>query len=248
MSQESIDPKQILLEYGLDQKETEVYVCLLTNGASSSQSISKSTSILRQSTYDILNKLILKGIVTSVSENGTTLFVAQKPQILLEILEEKKMSISKIIPFLNGLNQNSPSVFAEQLKGMKGLKSLYDDFLLSKETIYTIQPQIPEAVLKEYFVRNFLTKRAENKIAIKILRANIVTQFQKEIITDSKKYREVKLLSLLDQFESHLVIYGDKVVLMDYGQSLSGVRITNKVFAHSLKLMFNILWNQARRV
>ncbi len=243
-----MDIKTTLLEYGLDDKEISVYLFLLQNGTNSANGISSGTGILRQTVYDIVSKLENKGFISEIIKNDKKYFIAQDPESFIVILKDKEVIIKNILTELKNLrNISLDKTSTRQFNGIKGIKLIYEDFLKSKTGIKTIQQDIPEKLLKEYFIENFSIKRAEKKIPIKILKSSIQTDFQKSINTDKKKFREVKLIKNLYGVDSHIVLYNGKIAFLDYRDEPSGVVIENEVFFKSLDIIFNVLWNTGKK-
>lgn len=242
-----MDIKTALLDFGLKEKEADVYLALLQIGPSSAQEITKKTGIIRQTVYDILDKLQATGLVSLTSQNTISIFTAKEPKSLVKILDQKKRAVSSVLHQLESLQEADNTIVTTQFRGLKGLKLLYDDFLDAKNEILTIQPEIPEQILKEYFISNFLQKRIEYKIPIRILKRDIVTDFQKKIVSNKKEFREVRLLTKLQDIQDHVVIYDNNLIFIDY-QNLVGVKITHGMFIHSQKQIFELLWEISSQV
>ncbi len=243
-----MDVKSSLIEYGLDEKEISVYLFLLQNGINSANGISVGTGILRQTVYDTVSKLENKGLVSEVIKNDKKYFIAQDPEAFISILKDKEIIVKNVMSELKSIkNISLDKTSTKQFNGLKGIKLIYEDFLKSKTEIKTIQQDIPEKLLKEYFIENFSIKRVEKKIQIKILKSGIETEFQKLINTDKKKFREVKLISSLDGVDSHIVLYNGKIAFLDYRDEPSGIVIENEVFSKSFEIIFNILWKMGKK-
>jgi sugar-specific transcriptional regulator TrmB len=241
-----MDPKKALLDYGLTEKECDTYLALLQLGQATSAQISKKTGILRQTTYDILDKLIVQGFALKSFENNVTQFNAQKPENLIALIDEKKRKMEQAIPGLLSFISPNQLITNQQFSGIKGIKMIYEEFQTASE-IYTIQPEIPEELLKEFFVQNFLTKRIENKIAIFILKASIATTFQKSIITDKTAFREVRLNEKINFPSQHLIIYNQTTVMIDY-KNLIAIKFTYAPFTAMMKQYFDLLWETGKIV
>ena len=76
---------EVLREFGLNSKESEIYLALLKSGPSTVAEISKKISILRQSIYDILDKMVSKGIIGQSVSNNTKVFHAVEAKVLFQI-------------------------------------------------------------------------------------------------------------------------------------------------------------------
>lgn len=242
-----MDIQTALGEYGLDEKEVKIYLILLKHGRISAHDISRHTGILRQTTYDSLSKLQQRGLVSQIIENKKTYFFVENPEVLVKSLKQKEKNIQDILPELNSLMSiSNKDTTAKQYRGLSGIKLIYEDFLESKTPIKTIQPEIPEKILKEYFVENFSVKRVEKKIPILILKEEIETEFQKGINTDKKKFREVKLFKELGKINTHIVIYDNKIAFLNYDLEPVGVIIEDKFMKESQESLFNIIWKLAK--
>lgn len=241
-----MNPKEALLNFGLKEKEADIYLALLQLGSATAQQIAKKTGILRQTTYDSLDRLFEQGLIQKTVENNVTVFIPQKPEHILTLLEEKKNVFQSSLQSFKNLELQDDSIITLQFKGMKGIKTLYQEFLEAKD-IFTIQPDVPETYLKEFFVQNFLIKRIEKKISIRIIKKDIKTDFQKDIVTDKNKFREVRLVDSLNDIKDHIIIYDNNLVFIDYENSV-GVKITHKMFVNSHKQIFETLWDNGKEV
>jgi sugar-specific transcriptional regulator TrmB len=241
-----MDPKKALEEFGCSEKEIKVYLALLQIGSATAHQISQQTGILRQSVYDVINGLKEKGLVLSTLENSKSVFAAQDPKYMLAILEEKKATVVSSLPAFEKLHKIDDGLITQQYKGLQGIKMLYDEFF-ETSVIYTIQPDFPEEVLKTFFFRNFMVKRLEKKITLKVIRRAILTDFQREVVTNPKKFREVRLCKELDSFSNHVVLYGKSLAFIDY-DTLVAVKITHPGFIQSQKIIFDLLWKMSKEV
>ncbi len=244
-----MDITEGLLEYGLEEKEIKCYISILKSGKTTAHEISKNTDIIRQTCYDTLSKLQQKGLVSQIIENKKTYFLIENPENLIKSLKEKEDNINLILPELKAIsNSSEKETKAKQYTGLKGIKAIYEDFLLSKTPIKTIQPDLPEKILREYFIENFSLKRADKKIPIRILKEEMINEFQERITTEKKKFREVRLLKSLDKIKTHIVIYGEKVAFLNYGGEPTGIIIEDKSIQESQENLFDILWTKSKEI
>ena len=96
-----------LLEIGLTEGEAKVYLALSKLGSSTVGPVVKESGVAYSNIYDILNRLIEKGIVSFIVKSKTRYFQACSPSNLLDYLDkkEKKMheekeNLKKILPEL----------------------------------------------------------------------------------------------------------------------------------------------------
>ena len=173
-----MDIQKALMEFGLNEKEAKVYLFLLERGQNKAQDISKQTGIIRQTVYELLNKLEHLGLVSEITQNKKNSFEASKPDKLLSLLDEKKKILESVMPSLNELeNKITSRSNARLYRGIKGIKAINEEVLKSKE-IKTILPKFGEELMKDFYVGNFSVKRIKRKTPLKILRGEIKNDFQ----------------------------------------------------------------------
>ena len=241
-----MDKKTALIEWGLNEKEASTYLFLIENGLSSVQEISKKTGILRQTVYEIVNKLEHYGLISEISQNKKTFFQAAKPQKLVSLLDEKKSIINSVLPSLEELEERAKSDSNVRVfKGVKGIKTINQEVLECKK-IKTLLPDIGEEFMKEFYIENFSIKRIEKKIPIKVLRGEVKTIYQKTIKTDKEIFREVKFNKELTPIKAQYIIYGNSLAIISFHGEPFGVVIKDPLIHNSIEIMFDVLWKQAK--
>src|SRR3989344_6756812 len=129
-----------LLKIGLTEGESKVYLALSELGSSTVGPIVNKSQVAYSNIYDILNRLIDKGIVSFIIKDKTKYFQAASPSNLILYLDKKqeeiikeKEALRKIIPDLEKLQEMKTRQEAEIFLGKKGLRTAYEK--LSKEVI-----------------------------------------------------------------------------------------------------------------
>ena len=106
----------ILKKIGLSKGEAKIYEALLNAGLSPINVLHEKTGIERRNIYDILNKLIEKGLVTYITENKRKLFQITHPSKIVHFLEEKENELSKTkkeaASFVPSMTKGKASSFA----------------------------------------------------------------------------------------------------------------------------------------
>ena len=124
--------EDILYECGLTQNETAVYLALLKLGKAKSGEIVREAKISGGKIYETLYKLIEKGLVKEVIENGIKRFISNDPKTLLTYLEEKTLKIKekkeqleKIIPGFYKLSKNESEIESVSIiKNLRGISTI----------------------------------------------------------------------------------------------------------------------------
>src|SRR3989344_9555172 len=126
--------EELLTDIGLTKSEISVYFALLELGSSSTGPIIKKANIASGKAYLILDKLIIKGLVTHVIKSGTKYYQAKDPERLLDYLKEKEQELKQkesklkeILPKIKEkYEQEKYKHLAEVYEGIKGFKTFYD--------------------------------------------------------------------------------------------------------------------------
>src|SRR3989338_7085356 len=156
---------KMLQDIGLSERESKAYLSLLRKGKSSIGFIVQDSGIPRSKIYEVLNRLIEKGLVSFALEGKIKVFFAVPPKRLNEFIEdeiEKKQSkLKEIIEKLEEIKPKSSGYGVEILVGKRGLKAFFNMLLDIKkgETIYQIgYYKLPE-ITSEEFWEKFHEKR-----------------------------------------------------------------------------------------
>ena len=80
----------ILEELGFTHGESLIYLALLRIGESKVGPIIKESKISRSKVYDILERLINKGIASKIKKNNILFYQALSPKMLLNYIKEKE--------------------------------------------------------------------------------------------------------------------------------------------------------------
>src|SRR3989344_8998366 len=117
-----------LLKIGLTEGESKVYLALSELGSSSVGPIVKKSRVAYSNIYDILNRLIDKGIVSFIIKNKTKYFQAGPPSNLIYFLDKKqeqiveqRESLKKMLPELERFQHLEAKEEAEIFLGNNGL-------------------------------------------------------------------------------------------------------------------------------
>lgn len=127
-----------LKRIGLTDGEIKVYLALLELGSTTIGKITKISGISGSKVYEVLDRLIKKGLVSSVVKNNVSQFEATSPERIIDYLDEKrkqidseKEEINKIIPELILKQSNNKKSEAKIYTGLEGLKTVNQDIINS---------------------------------------------------------------------------------------------------------------------
>jgi len=237
--------EEVLKDLGLSEKETNVYLALLSLGQSAVNAIAKKTRLNRVTVYDVLKYLQEKGLASYVVKSGVKYFEAAEPQKLLGDLQEKEDKVKSILPELEKLKQflkEKPSI--EMYESIAGLKTVVEDVLKEgKESWFIADPNFMDAL--QFYFPHFIKKKRK------------IGMFSKVITLDCKRMRnykkessrkDVDLRYINEKLPTTKIIYGNKIGVLSFDKQNSiGVIMENKDMANTERKLFNILWNAAKK-
>lgn len=235
--------EQNLRQLGLNDNEIKMYLANLQLGTARIQKIAKKSGILRTTAYEVVKSLVNKGLASTVIKSGVMYVDSADPHKLEEILKERLNAVKEILPQLDALKNTileKPSV--ELYEGKEGLKTIFEDIIITKKEMWGYANYKIFEVLEFYFPQ-FVHRRIKNKI-----RARIIQQKVKQLIrvneTNEKEYREMRFSNVI--FKSNVFIYGDNIALITVKENeLIGVVIRNKDIADTQRQVFELLWESS---
>ncbi len=232
-----------LKEYGLSANEITIYLTSLRIGEATAQTIAKNALLPRTTTYHLLESLIQKSLISFILKDTIKYFQATHPKKLLEQLDDKRRLIQASIPQLTAL----ASTFGQKpnvsiFEGTRGIRSILEDVLEEKNIIYhygdilSLQQSLP------YIFPQFIRKRIEKKINIKILCKKEEAHI--DLLKSAKQeYRQFVFIPPSYTFASSIFIYAHKVVILSLKQQpYYGILIENKDFYTTQINLFELLW------
>ena len=156
---------EVLKDLGFEEREIKIYLTLIRSGDSPALRISKETGIDRTTTYDLLERLIGKGIVSSYIKNKSKHFSALTPEKLRLYFKEKYSSLENIIPELKRISNQTPgAVKCELFYGKEGLKSVGKDIVNNAKEYRVIGIRKEYEEILGYFNEQAILKLDQFKI------------------------------------------------------------------------------------
>jgi sugar-specific transcriptional regulator TrmB len=235
-----------LRKIGLSDGEITVYQAILNIGSSSINSIHERVGIERRNIYDILNKLIGKGLVSYITESGKRTYQITHPNKIISYIEEQeqglhdtKKSVEGILPSLiNTFESEKPQIRAEVFRGKEGIKAVFEDMLNYKECRFIgggwyIVHELP------FYWASYNRRRIENKVKW----FNLVRHELAKEATPEGKYISVKFLP--KEFSGNpnvIFIYGNKVVNVLWGKEFFAFMVESKEVSENYRRYFDYLW------
>jgi sugar-specific transcriptional regulator TrmB len=243
---------EILKKIGLSDGEIKVYGALLEIGVSSINNIHKKVGMDRRNIYDILNKLIERGLISYIAENGKRTFKTSNPEKILSYIEEKKTNldeikseVEKIIPAMQSIfKSEKQEIFSEIYRGPEGLKAVWDDILNYTNSYWIGSGFYVPDKFPAFFNDWNKRRRKKRHESYHLFRYDK----KKDVIGRPYAYSKAKILP--QEFSGNptvTVIYGDKVIQQLFGENIVVFVIQSKELAENYKTYHKFLWDKVAK-
>lgn len=235
---------------GLTKLETKVYLELLKLGSTKAGPLVTKTELHRTTVYDILKRLMEKGLVSFIFKEKTRYFQASNPEHFLDLINEKREEINKkekdikkVVRDLKYIQEQSKiKESAQIMQGKRAIKTVFEDILEYKEYYSFASKGKFKEILETYFDQ-FQIKKRRRKIKAKIL--------IDESLRDSDYVKsisgEIKFLPKEYSYPTATFIFGYKVAFFVFTEYPTAFLIESKELAESYKSYFALLWKLARK-
>ncbi len=247
--------EEALRKIGLTEGEIKIYLSLLELGSSSSGKITKRSGISGSKVYEVLDRLMGKGLANSVVKNGVKHFEASDPSRILDYLDEKnreiedeKNDIQKILPELILKQQSAPRSKVRVFTGFEGLKTANEDIIntLSRgeEWLSMGLSEQPKS-LEVYF-----TKRQKIREKKGIIIKHLLNEKYRELYRQRKDMKGQHFRFLPREFEmpSSIEIYKNKIIIMILlKEDPMAIMIESGAVSGSFRKYFEALWKTAKK-
>lgn len=247
---------ELVKEAGLTDGEAKVYLALLEIGSSTTGPIIEKSKVARSFIYNILDKLMEKGLVSYVTRENTKYYEAASPRRILDYiekrrnqLEESKNKVENLLPQLLFLRETTPSTEIHVFEGYKGLQTAYLQYhhrtKKGDEIVALGILPIQEEKYHEFWKKDHI-KRDEAGIKNRML-FNKGTA--KEILQNRNSYKlcEARYMNTDIHTESWIMTYNDvtQIYLQDKQKPIV-VEIISQPIANTFKAYFEDYWSKTK--
>lgn len=251
----------ILQPLGFDAKTEKVYRALLSLADATAFRVAKASGLKRTSVYHILDNLISMGLASIYTSRGVKRYVAENPNKLKTLFEQKTIIAERLIPLLKAdVNQSRGEVKISFFEGKEAIKSISEEALDSKEkTILSIgsSKKFLEFVGGKYgygqrrrekgiYSRAIRFKGDESVINPKFSQVNPVrsqTPGASRYPTRSDQTSNgVKILDAVPDFPGYITIFDKNVGVILFEGDGYGFVVRSESFSKVMRFVFEILW------
>lgn len=236
----------VLIDIGLTKKEAGVYLATLELGPSVASDIALKAKMNRVTCYDILEKLIRKGFISTYTQKKVRVFAATDPDLMRSSYRQKYMNLKGALPELRRLHGKTPHPRVRYYEGIEAIKKIYLDTLTAKTEILnyadskSIREHWPE------YDKEYVKARVKKNIYLRGI-APLDESGKAVVKKDKESYREIRLVKPGEfSFANEINIYDDKVAIISFSkEEVLGMIIESQEIADTQRAIFRMAWEFA---
>jgi HTH-type transcriptional regulator, sugar sensing transcriptional regulator len=243
---------KILQNIGLTDGEIRVYLALIKLGPSTTGPIIDTSKVSSSKIYNILERLMQKGIVSYIIQEKTRHYQAEDPAKIREYINDKekefekqKIEVDKLIPELQFKKELEKTKSEAQIyKGFKGIQTITEHIysrLKKGDEFYDIGiPSHQDEKYHNYWHKDH-TRRVKLGIKCKLL-FNVGTP--KEVLKNRNSYKDcdARYMPVPVETPSWILVYKTFSVIVLQSEEPMAIEINNEQIAKSFKEYFEAFW------
>jgi len=243
----------LLEKLGITQTEAKIYMLLLRLGSTHATPLIKKAELHRATVYDVLDRLIEKGLVSYVIKEGKRFYEAANPQRFEVILQERQKQLDEqkglfkeVRPELENLKSIAKQKQEAQIyQGREGLKTVLEEVLRQKKTFYVLGAQGNfQKYLSDY--HNYWHKQIlKRNIPMRMIYAEKCRKLRTK--KSPLPGTEIRFIKKLYDGPTTTHFYGETVLITTWGEQPLVIKVVNKTLAENYKRFFKIIWGIAKK-
>lgn len=242
-----------LVRIGFSDKEASVYVLALERGKTTAQEIADAAGLARASTYDVLEALSRKGLVTPYAVDGQRRYLAEPPERVLSILHGERRAVDEriselelLLPKLSAIrNAQDEKPRIRYVEGFDGLRTMQREFESSDGDI--IQLVGYDAFLALHDISSTRTHRKAIARTDRNVRSIIVTDRKVNFADVPSATARVVPPSVITA-AGEMSVCEDRVLLLSYQGGLIAIEIRSQAIADACRATLELAWREAGRI
>ncbi len=245
--------ERLLEQIGLTKGEIKVYLTLLKLGESTTGNIIQEAQISSGKIYEILDKLIKKGLVSYILKDRTKYFTASSPNRILDYLNEKERQLKsqeeelqKQLPSLLSIQKAAKKQYETKLfRGFKGFETaIFEalDNLKQTDEVLAMGVISTKALQYNLLWQKWHRERIKKHIKCKVIFSETKSEYYKKILKMS--LTETRVLTGITP--TAIDIIGNNILILTHGEEPSCLLIKNSEISESFRTFFYNLWGIAK--
>lgn len=243
----------ILSNLGLSDTESQLYTISQSNPGSSATELSALLGIPRTSVYHTIEILLRKGLLTEAVSKGNKKYSAISLKTLLiyakhntKKARETELQVKKLVALIKTKSAgHSERKNIEVTYGLNGAWALLENVLDNRKDSYwiagTSTPFNSIITEKDYFNR-IMHRRKRMKKTMSYIIADKSAFSQKLLNQEDTDFRRIKILPDSATLNATIIIYGNKLGMISYGNELKTIVIEDAYLSDLLRLFHTLIW------
>jgi sugar-specific transcriptional regulator TrmB len=238
---------------GMTRGEVKVYLSLLEIGETTTGPIIERSGVTGSKVYEVLNRLIEKGLASYVVRDGTRHFQPASPRNLLGYLDrresqmlEQKQEVERVIPRLEALQRaKQPAQSAQVFEGYEGIKTVFN---LVLEVVLPREGYCAFSLGEEFnrrfasFLFNHHRRRARRKVGVRL----IANSGERGIFKNLTRLRGFQVRYHDNAAAIGVLVFKDYVATFSFRTAPVAFLIRSQQVADSYRKFFENLWATAQ--
>lgn len=249
-----------LLEYGLTEPESRIYIYLAKKGATPAGEIARALDIRRGQTYSVLKALQEKGIVETVAGKPTKFSGLPFPKalnVLVQAQKQRQQLMERLKPELLSMWQSVlpagiEEVEEEKFQFLKGVESIYrkasEIIDLSKSQVTMVAPERALYHADRFGVIDQMNKASKRNVMVKLIAE--MTPRTKEI---EDRMKQIPTKGFINHSPPHFLISdGKQIIFLTSPMESVDPKEANAIWTNSSMLVgtmqhfFENMWESER--
>jgi len=235
----------LLTQIGVSKVARVSYVALFSSGALSITDLAKQAKLYRPQTYEALEELKERGLVSVLPKGKRVLYLAAPPSKVRDLLAELLAKVEVALPELETAyrrDKNKPTIVAYE--GRSGVTSVFADLVDSQkrgETFYRYSSEKDLDRTNTYLPRDYRKKRDAKGLERFVITAPRIGKGKKVRMERAMKY----IPEGFDLFDQDVIelIYANKIAFIDLNTETSFI-VENTKLADFHKKLFRLLYQK----
>lgn len=238
--------EKFLIQIGLSEKESKIYLFLLTVDEANVSEISKKTKINRTTVYPVVDSLEEKGLVQEINKNSKSFIQALSPEKIETYIENEKIRlyeqskmVKNIIPEFRAISRGlGERPIVEYYEGKEEILKSAKEMIMadSKEDMYVIYP-------RDEIEKNFTSKELEpvrNERIKRDIKINSIYTYSKGEYSPEKTKNRIRLNPKKYPIKAEIGVFGNNIRIHIFGKNPGTIFIRSEDAAQTLKTLFKI--------
>jgi len=248
---------------GLNDKEALIYLAVLELGGAYPSKISQYTGLNRTTTYHLLDRLAIKGLVNEIEKRNKIFYQIDKPKKIVDFAKsQKRLALDRIdnaqsvlpdLEGLYGLAGSRPKV--TYYEGIEGLLDVYSDHIDTAKS-YEMMAWANARELQKFLPPKFFDNYVKTKERKKITTRGLIPDTRENREFTGNRYAGIgkkywPQMRFLEERSFPLVgeitVYGEsKISIANFERNtLIGTIIEDKSIHDAMVAIFELSWNSS---